>query len=805
MVRDPLGHVTISRYDAAGRKIEVLDALGRSTRTHFDLYDRVTKVIYPDATSDSTEYDAAGHKTATVDAMGRRTAFVYDDAGQLVQVKEPSGDITTYAYDGAGNRISQTDAKHRTTVFHFDALNRQTAKVYRDGATDSTEYDIAGNVSRHIAANGDITTYAYDLLNREILRTLPSGQTVAITWNADGSRATVVDARGLTLYAYNGRGRLASQTNPNGTVLGYSYDPTGNIVTRTTPWGTTRYHTDALGRMDSVVDTRAGAVTQSWDALGRLASTMRPNGVFSRYGYSTRGLLDTVTHTKGAQPLASFTYANDLSGLRTGANEAWGSSVTPVGWTHDANQRLTQETKASTTSGWGYDEVSNRTSQTSAGSTIQAFFDNRDRLTTLGTSNFTWDVAGRLTSRTVGGQTTHLGWKDDDRLTQVDLPSGTSVRYTYDAQGLMVSRADANGTENYTWDGSLPYGQIVGITDGAGTLKSRQIWGMERLAEIRNDTVLWLLADGPGNVRAIADSTGKIIGREDFDAWGNRTLDSGRTTRFGYRGEWSDPATGLVFLRARWMDPQTGRFVSEDPYSGDLNSPTSLHRYLYASNGPVNRRDPSGRDDLGEVSAAMAIGDILSTMAIPSFHGIVSNLLGGGETDNFELDAHLGATYHAGLGGGVLFATIKEKWPSSGRTNFIRKACDYTIVLIGEGFGGPGASFGAITDDKGIDFGDNVINFSTPNTRYMLDFAGPGLYASFGMSGGAFATSGGALPVPSIGFGITFLMLPEGTVVPNASDLGSAKGFSPGLYSGLNGSIDVAIWIPNGPSYSISE
>ncbi|HXP89912.1 MAG TPA: RHS repeat-associated core domain-containing protein, partial [Fibrobacteria bacterium] len=625
-------HTTISRYDAAGRKVEVVDALGRSTRTHYDPYDRVTLVGYPDGGFDSTEYDADGRKAATVDAMGRRTEFAYDDAGQLTGVKEPSGDITTYAYDGSGNRISQTDAKHRTTTFHFDALNRQTAKVYVDGAVDSTEFDIAGNVSRHIAPNGDITVYRYDLLNREVLRTLPSGKTVATTWNVDGSRATILDEQGLTQYGYDVRGRLASQTNPDGTVLGYSYDASGNIAKRTTPWGTTRYAYDAVGRVDSVLDTRAGTVTQSWDALGRLASVQRPNGVFSQYGYSARGLLDTVTHTKGGQSLASFTYAHDLSGLRTGANEAWGSSVTPVGWTHDANQRLTQETKASTANGWGYDEVSNRTSQTSGGSTIQAFFDNRDRLTTLGTSSFTWDVAGRLTSRTEGGQTTHLGWQDDDRLTQVDLSGGTSVGYTYDPQGLMVSRADGNGTENYTWDATLPYGQIVGITDGAGTLKSRQVWGMERLAEIRNDTVRWLLTDGLGNVRAITDSTGKIIGREDFDAWGNPTLDSGATSRFGYRGEWSDPATGLVYLRARWMDPTTGRFVSEDPFEGRIRNPVTLHRYLYANSGPVNIVDHSGYDgELGEEMAGMAGDDILSTMATVSFRRLAfTGVVGGG-------------------------------------------------------------------------------------------------------------------------------------------------------------------------------
>ena len=37
-----------------------------------------------------------------------------------------------------------------------------------------------------------------------------------------------------------------------------------------------------------------------------------------------------------------------------------------------------------------------------------------------------------------------------------------------------------------------------------------------------------------------------------------------------------------------------------DPVFGDTANPTSLHRYLYAGNDPVNRIDPTGRQDLAE-------------------------------------------------------------------------------------------------------------------------------------------------------------------------------------------------------------
>lgn len=37
--------------------------------------------------------------------------------------------------------------------------------------------------------------------------------------------------------------------------------------------------------------------------------------------------------------------------------------------------------------------------------------------------------------------------------------------------------------------------------------------------------------------------------------------------------------------------------MSRDPEDGFLDLPPTLHKYLYASADPVNRIDPSGRDE----------------------------------------------------------------------------------------------------------------------------------------------------------------------------------------------------------------
>ena len=75
-------------------------------------------------------------------------------------------------------------------------------------------------------------------------------------------------------------------------------------------------------------------------------------------------------------------------------------------------------------------------------------------------------------------------------------------------------------------------------------------------------------------------------------------------SRSYYRAEQYDSDLGLYYLRARYMNPLTGRFMSRDPKEfkplESRNKPVAsrkLHKYLYASGDPVNLIDPRGRED----------------------------------------------------------------------------------------------------------------------------------------------------------------------------------------------------------------
>ena len=50
----------------------------------------------------------------------------------------------------------------------------------------------------------------------------------------------------------------------------------------------------------------------------------------------------------------------------------------------------------------------------------------------------------------------------------------------------------------------------------------------------------------------------------------------------------------MIYLRARYYDPATGRFLSKDPVRGLIALPSTLNLYSYAVNNPINFVDPSG-------------------------------------------------------------------------------------------------------------------------------------------------------------------------------------------------------------------
>ncbi|MFN7016332.1 MAG: RHS repeat-associated core domain-containing protein, partial [Fimbriimonadales bacterium] len=67
--------------------------------------------------------------------------------------------------------------------------------------------------------------------------------------------------------------------------------------------------------------------------------------------------------------------------------------------------------------------------------------------------------------------------------------------------------------------------------------------------------------------------------------------------------------TGLIYMRARYYEPATGRFINEDPARDGVNW------YLYADGNPVGKVDRNGKDSQEE-SLWTIFGYFFATMAV---------------------------------------------------------------------------------------------------------------------------------------------------------------------------------------------
>jgi RHS repeat-associated protein len=186
--------------------------------------------------------------------------------------------------------------------------------------------------------------------------------------------------------------------------------------------------------------------------------------------------------------------------------------------------------------------------------------------------------------------------------------NSVTTSFAYDGDNLRASQTANSVTTDYVWDrvGTLP----VVVDDGTNAYL--QADGL--LAQIDgNDDALYSLADALGSVRALTDESGTVVGTADYSPFGDVTSTSGTTSVFGFTGEQQDTTTGLTYLRARYLSPELGRFVSMDTVQPNAPGTQGYNRCAYAANNPATWTDPSGHS-AADVICGIIMGRTIQTV-----------------------------------------------------------------------------------------------------------------------------------------------------------------------------------------------
>jgi RHS repeat-associated protein len=660
--RGGAGGVTRYQYDANRNLIAQQNADGNLTTFSYDALNRQTDrfqhviagTLSGGAARTSSggdrataqhwhyDHDANGNESLIVDAEAQRVIKAYDSLNRLVRKEysnhkaAPDGaDVfpkllsIDYAYDGSGNlmHVDETklfDAqsqKIETTTMAYDHLDRLTTQVNADGKTVRYAYDRLGNRRSVTDPQGIVVAYAYDARNQVATATTEFG-----------------GATGTTQYQYWPDGLQKTIAFPNGVAVDMDYDRADRLLTiinhdgdPESPISRYQYGYDANGNRSKQIEQHRGLAggtveetSYGYDALNRLSSVNYPTGSISyTYTSASNRLGESGKHPVTEAPVNrqySYNRLNELLAVVDGVDPA-----SSMAYEYDANGNLVTEIAGPLATG-----------SNGGTHTITRFaYDIRDNLATAsvfsGKMTFDYDYLGRR-AKMIG-------------------PSA-QIRYVYDQDAVLQE-----------YDGSS-LAPTLKYNYGAG-LFSMVSFGMNR-----RDNSFYLF-DGLKSVSELTDEGGRVQASYQYDVWGGTRASFDVTgNRRRYAGEYFDTETNLHLFGARYYDDRTGRFLSQDSFTGDIAAPPSLHRYSYAFGNPTTYTDRNGHSPtlvtgaIGLVVGGVA-GCIIGAVNAEDGHGwagcgkgaAVGAVVGG--LAGLTMGISLAGTAGAGMGVFVASGTLE--------------------------------------------------------------------------------------------------------------------------------------------------
>lgn len=622
-IKSPLGREQEWTRDAQGLVTEVKSASGAT----WD-YSYLEGTAFPEAITDPLShtvqytYDDRLNVSGITDEMGNQKNYLYDDLDLPREVKDALDHVVKYEFSGVGDLKKLTDARNNEYTRTWRLPRRSKVWTWPNGATEQITYDAKGLVSSWKPLGNDaVVNYTRNEVGEVSAATWTNGAasgSFTITRNAAGQITGTASSDGTDavdqMIGYNTEGRVSSLSQSAAGVTraaAITYDLMGRLKTITYPAGfQVEYVYNDDGQISSIKKGSTTLATYTYDGAGRLSARTLSSGVVTTYGYDTMDRLNALTVTSGATTLWAERYGYNAAGQRVftlkGATGTSGDAysldntykLTGVKYgASNADAAFGSVTGASASSSWTYDAAGNRASASDGGTTTYTS-NTVNQYTAVGGTTVSYTSRGDLAGRG-GWQYTYDA--SGNIIQGVNTASSVTVKYRKDAFGNRALKEVGGNKIAYLNAGYLQLEAYnVTTTSPSGTIYEP---GIDRpLAEVDGGgNVVFYHQDWLGNVVLLTSSSGTVVEKYTYDAWGNvAAKDTSESTvsadsirsRFLYTGRQFDPETGLYYYRARSYSADLGRFVSRDP----IGEAGGINLYGYVSNNPFNFFDPYGLD-----------------------------------------------------------------------------------------------------------------------------------------------------------------------------------------------------------------
>ena len=327
-------------------------------------------------------------------------------------------------------------------------------------------------------------------------------------------------------------------------------------------------------------------------------------------------------------------------------------------YTYDAQGQLLTETYGGKTYTYTYDTYGNIRSVSDGTTTkVYSYGDSSwlDLLTAYDGQSISYDSIGNPTSWYDG---TTFTWSNGRRLTSaVNSSTGLNNSYTYDMDGLRLTKTVGSVEHKYVWQGSKLVAEYFGGTEfeffydenGAPYAFSY------KATASATPVMYYYVTNLQGDVVSILNASGTSVAEYSYNAWGKVLSATGTMAAINpirYRGYYFDSDSGLYYVSSRYYNPEVGRWINADNRFDVGAGFAGYNLFAYCANNPVILFDPEG-------------GFVVSTLLVCVIAGAIVGGTVGGFIGNYYANSKsysgwektkciLAGSAIGGIGGGAI-------------------------------------------------------------------------------------------------------------------------------------------------------